>query len=77
MVRIYNDKMEQVISFSRTKDKNRVIPVINYSDKPVTVKLQCNHQKGDYTELFSGEKITLKGDDEFTLKPWQYLVFEK
>ena len=77
MVRIYNDKMEQVISFSRTKDNNRVIPIINYSDKPVTVKLQTNHQKGDYTELFSGKKITLNGNDEFALKPWEYLVLEK
>lgn len=77
MVRIYNDKMEQVISFSRTKDKNRVIPIINYSDKPVTVKLNSKHLKGDYTEVFSGKKITLNGDDVFTLKPWAYLVLEK
>lgn len=77
MVRVYNDKMEQVISFSRTKDKDRVIPVINYSDQPVTVKLNSKYLKGDYTEVFSGKKITLKGDDVFTLKPWEYLVLEK
>lgn len=77
MVRIYNDKMEQVISFSRTKDKDRVIPIINYSDKPVTVKLNAKHLKGTYTEVFSGQKINLKGDDVFTLKPWEYLVLEK
>lgn len=77
MVRIYSDKMEQVISFSRTKDNDKVIPIINYSDKPVTVKLKSNHQKGDYTELFSGEKITLKGDDVFDMKPWEYLVLVK
>nr|WP_294775361.1 alpha-amylase family glycosyl hydrolase [uncultured Flavobacterium sp.] len=77
MVRLYNDKMEQVISFSRTKDKNRVIPIINYSDKPVTVKLNSSYLKGIYTEVFSGQKITLKGDDVFTLKPWEYMVLEK
>ncbi|MEK8180098.1 alpha-amylase family glycosyl hydrolase [Flavobacterium buctense] len=77
MVRIYSDKMEQVISFSRTKDKNRVIPIINYSDKPVTVKLNSKYLKGDYTEVFSGKKTTLKGDDVFTLKPWEYLILEK
>lgn len=77
MVRIYNDKLDQVISFSRTKDKDKVIPIINYSDKPTTVKLKSNHQKGNYTELFSGEKITLNGDDVFELKPWQYLVLVK
>jgi 1,4-alpha-glucan branching enzyme len=77
MVRVYNDKMEQVISFSRTKNKDRIIPVINYSDKPVTVKLNSNHLKGNYTEVFTGEQITLKGDDVFTLKPWEYKVLEK
>ncbi|MGV3696473.1 alpha-amylase family glycosyl hydrolase [Flavobacterium sp.] len=77
MVRIYNDKMEQVISFSRSKDKDKVINVTNYSDKPVTVKLNAAYQKGDYTELFSGKKITLKGDDVFEMKPWEYLVLVK
>ncbi|MBF6640684.1 alpha-glucosidase C-terminal domain-containing protein [Flavobacterium sp. J49] len=77
MVRLYNDKMEQVISFSRTKDKNRVIPIINYSDKPVTVKLNSKYLKGDYTEVFSGKKTALKGDDILTLKPWEYAVLEK
>jgi hypothetical protein len=77
MVRIYSNKMEQVVSFSRTKDNDKVIPIINYSDKPVTVKLNSAHQKGEYTELFSGEKITLKGDDVFEMKPWEYLVLVK
>lgn len=77
MVRIYSDKMEQVISFSRTKDNDKVIPIINYSDKPVMVKLNSGHHKGTYTELFSEEKITLKGDDVFEMKPWQYLVLVK
>lgn len=77
MVRIYSDKMEQVISFSRTKGKDKVITVVNYSDKPATVKLNSKYQKGDYTELFSGAKTTLKGDDFFEMKPWQYLVLVK
>lgn len=77
MVRIYNDKLEQVISFSRTKDKDKVITIVNYSDKPATVKLNTKYQKGDYTELFSGNKITLKGDDVLEMKPWQYFVLEK
>lgn len=77
MVRIFSDKMDQVISFSRTKNKDKVINITNYSDKPVTVKLNSKFQKGDYTELFSGAKITLKGDDVFEMKPWQYMVLVK
>src|SRR6478672_6612473 len=77
MVRIYSDKMDQVISFSRTKEKDKVITVVNYSDRPVTVKLDSKYQKGNYTEWFSGEKITLKGDDVFEMKPWEYRVLVK
>lgn len=77
MVRIFSDKMDQVISFARTKDKDRVIDIVNYSDKPVTVKLNSKYQKGNYTELFSGAKITLKGDDVFEMKPWEYMVLVK
>ncbi len=74
MVRIYNDKPDQIISFSRTKNKNQVISIINYSDKPVSFILDSKYQKGDYTDLFSDKKVTLKGDDQFELKPWKYVV---
>lgn len=69
MVRIFNDEQDQIISFSRTKDKDKVINITNYSDTAVTVKLNSKYQKGDYTELFSGTEITLKGDDVFKMKP--------
>jgi len=78
MVRIRNDKMDQVISFSRAKDKDKIIPIVNYSDRPVTVKLDSKYQKGKYTELFSGREIRLDGnDDTFEMKPWAYLVLVK
>ena len=77
MVRIFNDKMDQVISFSRTKGDDKVINITNYSDKAVTVKLNSGNQKGDYTELFSGAKVSLKGDDFFEMKPWEYKVLVK
>jgi 1,4-alpha-glucan branching enzyme len=77
MIRIFNDKQDQVISFSRTKNNDKVIAIINYSDNPSTVKLDSKHQKGTYHELFTKETITLKGDDVFELKPWQYMVLVK
>jgi glycosidase len=77
MIRIFNDKPEQVISFSRTKNGHQVIPIINYSDKSVTVKLNSKYQKGIYTELFSNSSYVLKGDDIITLAPWKYLVLIK
>jgi 1,4-alpha-glucan branching enzyme len=77
MIRIFNDKPLQVLSFSRSKNGDQVIPVINYSKSPVTVKLDSKYQKGRYKELFSAREYQLKGDDVFTLPPWGYLVLVK
>jgi cyclomaltodextrinase / maltogenic alpha-amylase / neopullulanase len=77
MIRIFNDRQDQVISFSRTKNKDRVIPIINYSDKPATVTLHSKYQKGRYRELFSGKDYELKGEDVIKLDAWDYLVLVK
>lgn len=77
MIRIYNNKPEQVISFSRTKSNDKVIPVINFSNKSVTVKLDSKYELGTYTELFSQKKYELHGSDELSLPPWGYLVLVK
>lgn len=77
MVRIYNDKPEQVLSFSRKKDNNQVITIINYSAQPAQVTLKSEHQKGSYREWFSGQNTEIKGDDQFSLQPWQYIVLVK
>ncbi|NMH27293.1 alpha-amylase family glycosyl hydrolase [Flavobacterium silvaticum] len=77
MIRIFNDKMNQVVSFSRTMDNDRVVTIVNYSKEPTKVKLDSKYQKGTYTELFSGKTIVLNGDDTFEMKPWEYLVLVK
>jgi hypothetical protein len=74
MVRIYNDKPDRVISFVREKNGDRVLPVINFSDQPVTARLDSKYYTGDYTDLFNGKEYKLKGDDVVTLNPWEYLV---
>lgn len=74
MVRIYSDKMDQVISFIREKNGYKVLPIINFSSKSVNVILHTKYQTGTYTELFSGKEFVLKGNDSFKLAPWEYLV---
>lgn len=74
MIRVYNNQMDKIISFSREKNGDKVLPILNFSDKEVNVQLKTQYEIGIYTELFTQQKITLKGDDLFTLKPWGYLV---
>lgn len=77
MVRIFNDKPNQVISFSRSKNSDCVIPIFNFSAKEITVKLTSKYQTGTYQELFSNTIFTLNGNDAITLPAWGYLVLVK
>ena len=74
MVRIYSDKMDEVISFSREKNNNIVIPIINFTKKPVKVKLNTKYYKGTYKNWFTNKMITLNGEDTMDLAPWEYVV---
>ena len=74
MVRVNNDQADKVISFYREKNGNKVLPVINFSDKPITVTIDSRNFSGHYTELFSGAATELKGNDRFELPPWGYKV---
>ncbi|HEV7620573.1 MAG TPA: alpha-amylase family glycosyl hydrolase [Flavisolibacter sp.] len=77
MERIKNDNMKQVIAFAREKNGDKVITIVNLSDKAVSVKLDTQYDKGAYTELFTNAKVALKGDDKLSLQPWSYMVLVK
>lgn len=77
MVRIYSDKMQEVVSFSREKNRDKIIALINFTDKPVAVKLKTKYHSGTYTDWFTGTGYTFKGDDEMSLEAWGYRVLVK
>lgn len=77
MVRIFNDQPAKVISFSREKNGQKVIPVINFSNTAITVKLQSKYHTGTYRELFSGGNYELKAEDTMNLPAWGYKVLVK
>lgn len=77
MLRITNDKMKQVISFVREKNKDKVITIVNLSNDHAEANLQTQFDKGNYTDLFSEKIYTLNGNDSFSLAPWSYLVLVK
>jgi hypothetical protein len=66
-----------VLSFSRDKNGDRVVPLINYSAMPVRVQLQTKYLTGTYVELFTGQQYILKGADLIDIPAWGYLVLVK
>ena len=77
MIRIKNDKMDHVLSFSREKNGDKVVTVINFSDQAVSVRLEAEYHKGRYAELFSGEEYVPERSDGVGLEPWGYRVLVK
>jgi len=75
MVRIFNNRPGQVLSFSRRSGGDQVVCVVNYTAKPADVTLQSENEKGNYTELFTDTQVTLSGNDAIRLGPWEYRVW--
>lgn len=65
----------QVFAIKREKDGNRVIAVMNFSDKPQQLHLTDAAVAGTHTDYFTGASHTLSMGEPLALEPWQYLVF--
>ncbi|GAA4321871.1 alpha-amylase family glycosyl hydrolase [Flaviaesturariibacter amylovorans] len=77
MERIRHDRMQQVIAFSRDKDGDRVITVVNLSKDAAPVQLESNYLQGTYRDAFTGKTYSLTARTRLDLQPWGYLVLTR
>ncbi|MBE0653367.1 MAG: alpha-glucosidase C-terminal domain-containing protein, partial [Bacteroidales bacterium] len=68
---------DKVFVFSRTKGKNMVVSVFNFSQETLLVKLPDDLEGKKLTEYFSGESIEKLAGLELEMDPWDYRVFVK
>jgi glycosidase len=66
-----------VFAFIREKDESKVFIITNLSSSTVDVKFTKLRLNGEFTELFSEEKIVFTKKLVINLAPWQYLVYVK
>lgn len=74
MVRIINDKMDQVISFVREKEGHKVLTFMNLSNKPVTAQFDTSFDTGIYTSLFTEKQQNVPETMILTIEPWEYMI---
>lgn len=74
VIQLHSDKPEQLISFTREMDQDKVIVLINYSPIPCTANIDFTSDKGKYQELFGGITMKLKGKVIMHFPPWSYKV---
>ena len=69
------DKNEAVCAFTRKKNDNKILVVLNLSEMPQNAKLKGQHFFGNYSELFSQSRVRFGLDANVALEPWEYRVY--
>ncbi len=74
ILRIPTGKDAEVFAFTREKNGDRVVVIINLSDKSQDIKISSEECIGKYTNVFAKSTISIEKDTELTLDAWDYLV---
>lgn len=77
MLHVPNNMPEQIFSFVRQNEKDKVLALFNFSAKEQTFLLHETLYYGRFKELFSEQIELLDADSRFKLKPWDYKIFAK
>ena len=64
-----------IISFYRTAGKNKVLTIINASDKPQTVSIPLKKLVGTYYQFSTNKAKKLPATLKMTMKPWQFEIY--
>ena len=76
LIKIPTGKDEAVYAFTREKNGDKVVVMINLSAQKQDIEVGGETAAGEYLNVFSGEKQMLKTADKMTLQPWEYVVLE-
>lgn len=74
--KIPNDAEDRIYAFTREKDGDRVVVILNLSKERTTVTLRPGSKViGPYANVFGRSTLQLTKEITLTLKPWEYMVF--
>ena len=75
--RIVTNPDSLVIAFTREKENQKILVICNLSAKPQTIKMKSPEIHDSYDEVFTHKKQSFDEMTTLSLKPWEYLVWEK
>ena len=75
MIKVPNNREEEVLSFVRRNEQEQVFAVFNFSDRRQTVHFRRHLHHGEYTNFFSGRKERFSAQGTLILQPWDYRVY--
>jgi glycosidase len=75
--RIKTSSDDVLYCFSRTKDNNQAVVILNFSDKPQSIDFIENMPEGEYPSIFNAQSLTLYTKGHQELPAYGYQVFVK
>jgi glycosidase len=67
---------DAIFSYIRQKGNHKIFVVLNLSAEPQCFTIKENDVYGKPTNIFSGQKEKLSKHHVYSMKPWEYLVYE-
>jgi glycosidase len=77
MINVFNSVPNQVLSFVRQNEQDKVFGVFNLSDQPQAVAFHEGLHHGAYRDALSGEQVEFDSAAQLKMKPWEYRIFVK
>ncbi len=74
MVRVHTGNDAAVFAFTREKDGDKVLVMVNLSSSSQSCKATGLAVAGLYSDAFSGAKVVVAENQEISLGPWEYVV---
>ena len=74
--RIATNLPEKVYAYQREKNGDKVVAVLNLSNRPQQIRLEGDSYTGTYNDVFNEKGITLTENMQIELGPWEYLLLE-
>jgi glycosidase len=71
----FTSSQAKVLSYGRTKAKNKVIVLSNLSQKAVSAKLSFGKYAGTYYDYATGKKMTVAKSASVKIPAWGYVVY--
>ena len=72
--RINTSKDASVFAFTREMDGDKVVVIVNLSNKPLAISLNGTGFEGDYQNVFGNSTLSLNSGSNLNLRDWEYLV---
>ena len=77
MIRVRNTHPNQVLSFVRMNEQDKVFALFNFSVESQNIQLIDGPFDGEYTDFFTGDEVAFQSGDSLELPAWSYKVYIK